>query len=855
MTTLGVLSKSETDFDVTGRHFGGNIIGSLHSDNGATHDHFRTAIDALDISDLRYPAGEPDVAYAAGMLQDGGLPDHVHNFFASIEGREGEVVMVTPTFGSYTGPEELQRFAELVMESYGDKVRAWEIGNEYWQLQDEFAYGRIANEAVEAIYQGMEDAGKQSDIWVQMGNASGRASAFRDHPTLGWIDSTIEANKTIINLLSPEAIERIDGLIEHVYLRDTSQIVGNEIEATNMAYLDLDVWRTETGRDFDFAVTEWNVKTTNVEQHGLKGGSALLQHTENLLRLGVDDMHVWSPQHNTKTDLAGSDEVLIDDDTGYVKNTVIGAVFDTMSTALPGKTLLDLDIAGAATKITTHAFADGQELTVYIASRSEDVEELAFDVADAFDGAVLERALLIGYDPDPESSDGLHFSQGSSSFVEVDYLMVDGERYFYNEHDANAALDLLDTSGLASGDEFAFRLRPYEIVQLTYSIDNDTDTTPTRADDTLRLRSEPTRIDALEGNDTVNGGDANDTVHGGAGNDHLVLGAGDDHGFGEEGDDFLSGWGGDDALLGGAGNDTLFGFQGRDEIDGDAGHDVIRGGEDADLVRGGTGKDTIEGDEGSDTIYGNDHSDQIYGGAGNDILHGNDGADHLRGDAGNDTLEGGAQNDQLEGGAGRDILAGGDGFDFLEGQDGNDQLRGGGDADRLSGGAGDDQLFGGTGADFLSGGDQDDLLNGDQDNDTLLGGSGADTLAGGDGDDRMLGGAEGDLMSGDEGDDDLSGGAGADTLSGGLGDDLLAGGADSDTFEFHDNHGEDVIEDFDITGDVLDVSGVENYTSFQVVIPTALQDGEDVVLQTGNQSSVRLKNVQLDTLDAEDFVF
>lgn len=782
---LGVRSETETEFDVTERHFGGNIIGSFHAENGSMNDNFREAVDALDISDLRYPAGEPDVAYADGVIINDALPDHVHNFFASIEDRGGQIVMVIPTFGSYTGPQELQQFVELVMTSYGDKVRAWEIGNEYWQMQNETEYGRIANESVEAISNGLDAAGTTSDIWVQIGNASGAASDFRDHPTLGWVDSTIGANNAIIAELSEETIARIDGLVEHVYLRDAGQIIGDEIEATNMAALDLSTWEETTGRTFDFAVTEWNIKANNLEQHGLKGGSALLQHTENLLRLGADDMHVWSPQHNTKTDLAGSSQVLFDADTGFVNNTVIGAMFDVMSSSLPGKTLLDLEITGETTGITTHAFADGEELTIYVASRSESIEEVRFDLADVFANAALESALLIGYDKSGDSSDGTHFSQVEGRFVPADFIIVEDAPYFFNEHEVNAALDWLDTAGMAAGDSFDFRLLPYEIIELTYSIEDDPLRLRTRGADRLEYDGEDSLIEALEGNDTVDAGDGQDTVFAGEGHDHVILGAGDDVGFGEDGNDFLGGWGGHDTLHGGAGDDTIYGFQDDDDIRGDAGNDT------------------------------------------------------LRGDAGDDLLDGGAQNDHLQGGTGQDSLLGGDGFDFLEGNDGDDDLQGGGGGDRMDGGAGDDLLLGENGADYLSGG------------------TGSDTLEGGAGDDRLLGGDDTDRLSGGTGDDDLFGGQGADTLLGGAGDDLLTGGVNADTFEFHDNHGHDVIDDFDVASvdERIDLRGVTTLTQFQDVMPLARQDSDDVVIETGSQSSVRLKNVQLEELEADDFAF
>ena len=102
-------------------------------------------------------------------------------------------------------------------------------------------------------------------------------------------------------------------------------------------------------------------------------------------------------------------------------------------------------------------------------------------------------------------------------------------------------------------------------------------------------------------------------------------------------------------------------------------------------------------------------------------------------------------------------------------------------------------------------------------NDTLHGGSGDDILFGQGGNDTLYGDAGNDTLYGGTGADTLSGGAGNDTLIGGLGNDILTGGTDHDIFKWTaldvtgtttQSHQKDVIKDFVIGQDQLDLTDV-----------------------------------------------
>ena len=141
----------------------------------------------------------------------------------------------------------------------------------------------------------------------------------------------------------------------------------------------------------------------------------------------------------------------------------------------------------------------------------------------------------------------------------------------------------------------------------TYGTDV-TDVRGTEGPDRIGDRIGPTRIEALGGDDIVQGGERAD---GGPGNDRMfgtglqLGGPGDDrmdvgaHGTergriaGQDGDDFITGSDGPDSLSGGAGRDRISGRGGNDTI-------RVRDGE-RDVVRCGDGHDTVLADR-IDTI-------------------------------------------------------------------------------------------------------------------------------------------------------------------------------------------------------------------------------------------------------------
>ena len=112
-----------------------------------------------------------------------------------------------------------------------------------------------------------------------------------------------------------------------------------------------------------------------------------------------------------------------------------------------------------------------------------------------------------------------------------------------------------------------------------------------------------------------------------------------------------------------------------------------------------------------------------------------------------------------------------------------------------------------------------------------------------------------DTLDGGSGDDKIYGQEGDDTIIGGADDDYLEGGSGSDTFVYADGSGNDVIKDFTIGEDLLDVSALNNGSGQTVGHGdvTVTSDGEGgSILTFPNGETIRLVGVDPTSIDTPE---
>jgi Ca2+-binding RTX toxin-like protein len=692
-TKLDILSFTHTGTFVSQELFGGNTVYSRNTADGTPGAQYTSAIKNLGISNLRYPAGQVNTTYSDGLLVNGGLPQHLVKFMEWAVQNGVKVVIVTPTIEDQFDAGELRKFAKLLVSAYGDHIEAFEIGNEFWSHMTETEYGKIANDSVLAIDRALRDIDSDIDIWVQMADASGVASEYKGEDG-GWVSRTLKANLAIISQLSDQAKEIIDGAVEHYYYKRDNQYLDYAADPTNLIDLDIATWRGYLGQDLSLNITEWNIQSSNLYQLGMRSASLMVAQFSYMLEMKVDTAYVWPPQHNTTNDLAGSGHVITDTETGLVVNSVGGAIYNLMSDNLVGLEFVRASTRNANSRIETHVFADDERAVVYVASRSDAVEDVSFSLDVVAPNARLTSAMLVGYDK--STSNGMHYSSKHKGQVASDFVLVNGEEYHLNEHDVQASISSLQTYVPGGAGSFEFSLNPFEVVQLTYVL------TPREV---IHGTSRADKIDGSIADEFIFGGYGSDTISGNGGDDKLMGSGGADDLNGGSGNDELHGGAGQDRLIGGSGNDVLVAEAVDLLIDGGPGSDVVdfsssatRVDIDATSIYSDIGIGVVRDVE---TFFGTDFDDVVSFVPGDVEIHGGDGDDVIRGNGiAGCTVYGDAGNDAITMASGT-IAYGGDGNDTISSAEGDEKIFSGSGDDLIIVRSGKDEITSGSGRDTI----------------------------------------------------------------------------------------------------------------------------------------------------------
>jgi Ca2+-binding RTX toxin-like protein len=110
------------------------------------------------------------------------------------------------------------------------------------------------------------------------------------------------------------------------------------------------------------------------------------------------------------------------------------------------------------------------------------------------------------------------------------------------------------------------------------------------------------------------------------------------------------------------------------------------------------------------------------------------------------------------------------------------------------------------------------------------------------------------VLDGGNGNDTLLGGNGADTLIGGTGNDILTGGKGGDVFVFASGFGKDVITDFQVGLDRIQLSK-SVFADYASMLANATASGSDILISAADGSVITLKNASMSSLQSSDFLF
>ncbi len=340
-------------------------------------------------------------------------------------------------------------------------------------------------------------------------------------------------------------------------------------------------------------------------------------------------------------------------------------------------------------------------------------------------------------------------------------------------------------------------------------------------------------LDTLTAIENLIGSDFNDRLTGNLQNNVLTGGAGND---------ILIGWTGADVLIGGTGDDSYFISAVSDNLIEELGEGTDKVNTSVTYTLPAHVENLILRDALAIDGTGNDLANNIEGNAANNKLNGKDGDDLLSGKGGNDGLQGGNGNDIVNGGADNDSIDGGDGDDTLNGGIGIDQLQGGFGNDIFFVDDVGDEVFDVTPAAAPGGIDKiyssvNYRLPITVENLTLTGtlaingmGNGLANI--------IIGNSGNNVLNGGPGNDTLNGGAGNDSLNGGAGTNSLVGGIGKDIFKFKTANHADMITDFVVVDDTLQLDNVVftaltttgTLAANQFRIGTKAVDGNDFVV-------------------------
>lgn len=550
---------------ITSDHFGGNII--LTRDDLSAGSSFSTINSEIGFHSFRYPGG----AVTENQTWDnGGLdrmfgdpmdpddPDYVMTIREALEysaAKGVDLTIVVPTKQFYdhatnsiiTGDLEkyLLELEKAIADCPGAKIKAFEIGNEYWGdggngPLSPAEYGQVANEIIPRLDEiGSAMAAEADVLKPGIGIQAGAQWTAVQDDVGKWQPTGVMESHEIASAIGLEERGMITTIYQHSY-PDARKQVGWQVDWAvdpMKALLALPGF----SENLELSISEFNVGSGSAT--GVAQGASWIEAFSARIDAGIDAFYHWGIGYEWLSNKFYDTRFpAVESDHGNINAiaTPMGQVYDIAETLLIGKsTLSDAD---AVQGMTTRG-------DLQVTGFEDDGQKVVFFYNQGAEDALIDLGEL---DPDQHvtvyrlaDADSPHTPSYDESIPEP---LPPGAI-------ADARGDMHVESGLSVRD---LDLGAGELGVIVIS--------------------DPGRDLVIEGAHNVTDastGMVDDSIVGGSGND---------------------------IIRGHVGNDTLVGGQGRDVIVGGRGDDVISGGEDSDIVFAGEGNDTVEGGEGNDLV-------------------------------------------------------------------------------------------------------------------------------------------------------------------------------------------------------------------------------------------------------------
>jgi len=184
-------------------------------------------------------------------------------------------------------------------------------------------------------------------------------------------------------------------------------------------------------------------------------------------------------------------------------------------------------------------------------------------------------------------------------------------------------------------------------------------------------------LDGAGGNDLLLGQGWGNTINALAGNDVIQGGQGNAHIDGGDGQDIITAGGWNNWISGGSGNDVIDAGQGNAWVDGGSGHDHIIADGWNNVIFGGSGNDTIDAGQGSATVDAGRGDNVVIVRGWNNTVTAGAGSNMVQGANGNSTFDLGDGNNVIQSWGWNNIVRLGDGNNLIEDFDGQGRITAG----------------------------------------------------------------------------------------------------------------------------------------------------------------------------------